>query len=72
MAFGDGIEDLLVEDGHMAEATVLASRASLLSVLGPVQLATLAHLAEITRKRLDFQEPQQREELSNAVLHGRA
>lgn len=69
VSFSDRVENFLVKHRHMAEATVLASRASFLSVLGPVKLSTVAHFAKITGKRTDFQEPQQREELSNSILH---
>lgn len=47
---------------------VSAFSASLLRVLGPVELLAFALFTEITGEWTNFQKPQEREELANSVL----
>lgn len=49
---------------------MLAVRAPFLCILRPVKLLAFALLAEVARKRTDFQEAQEREEFPDPVLHG--
>jgi hypothetical protein len=53
----------------MAEPTVLAIATTFIRVLGPMKLLTFALLAEVARKRTNFEEAKKREELADSILN---
>ena len=69
-ALCDWIKKLLIEDRDVTETAVAAMVAHLVLILRPMQFFTLALFAKVTSKGFDVEEPNQREELANAILHG--
>ena len=64
------VEQFLVEDRDMFHSGMLAIAAAVVIIELPMQDRTGAALAEVVGERAHFKEAEQREELSNAVLHG--
>ena len=62
------VEELLVKDGNMAHAVVVAASALVVLIHLPIQSRTRALLAEVAGKWTDVKESDQGEELANAIL----